>query len=54
MLADRKRVQEHQERFPGEDVFQGLPRSTVLLRVRGVATQYSAAHRFPVRGSYRQ
>ena len=34
--------------FSSEDVFQGLPNTPVLLRVRGTAAQYLAAHRFPV------
>jgi len=46
-LADRKRVQEHQARFPRGDILERLPCTAVLSRVRGVAVQHSTAHRLP-------
>jgi hypothetical protein len=46
-LADRERIQEHQERLPREDLLEGLPGAAVLLRVRGLDLQHLAAHGFP-------
>ena len=43
-VANRERVQIHQERLPREDLVEELPREIVLLRVRGATPQCLASH----------